>query len=117
MISLVSPECDLQEFCRRMFGKDPMQVMDAASAEITYARQLHREHEGSNFPRGASRDPRLILGLTSLHTKCFEHSIGRVGIETGLKLCKEFSRNRGDIAHASHRKENASSTRIKGHLK
>jgi hypothetical protein len=43
MISLVSPEYSFEEFCLRMVGKDLVfEVTDAASAEITYARQIHR---------------------------------------------------------------------------
>lgn len=54
MISLVSPEYDFQEFCRCMFDKDPMQVMEAASAEITYARTIHREKtKDRDFQRGS----------------------------------------------------------------
>ena len=54
MISLVSPEYNFQEFCRFMFGKDPMQVMEAASAEITYARSIHREKtKDRDFRRGS----------------------------------------------------------------
>jgi hypothetical protein len=37
-----------------MLGKDPMQVMDAASAEITYARHIHREKaKDRGFRRGS----------------------------------------------------------------
>jgi hypothetical protein len=37
-----------------MFGKDPMQVMEAASAEITYARRIHREEtKDRDFRRGS----------------------------------------------------------------
>src|SRR5947209_7006597 len=54
MITLVSPDYNFSEFCRSMFGKDPMQVMEAASAEITYARRNHREKtKDSNFRRGS----------------------------------------------------------------
>jgi hypothetical protein len=54
MISLVSPKYDFQEFCRCMFGKDPMEVMEAASAEITYARRIHRETtKDRDFRRGS----------------------------------------------------------------
>src|SRR5262249_45400235 len=43
MFNLISPEYSFESFCRQMFGKDPVTVMDAASAEITYARRNHRE--------------------------------------------------------------------------
>lgn len=43
MATIISPDYSLKEFCQRMIGKDPVEVMDVASAEITYARKLHRE--------------------------------------------------------------------------
>jgi hypothetical protein len=43
MISLVSPEHSFEKFCRRMFGKAPMEVIESASAEITYAHRNHQE--------------------------------------------------------------------------
>ena len=43
MISLVSPEYNLEAFCNHMRGKDPLAIMEAASAEGSYARRLHRE--------------------------------------------------------------------------
>jgi hypothetical protein len=54
MISLVSPKYDFRDFCQCMFGKDPLQVIDAASAEITYARLIHREKTmDRDFRRGS----------------------------------------------------------------
>jgi hypothetical protein len=54
MISLVSPEYSLETFCYRMLGREPLSVMEAASAEITYARLLHREStKNSNFRKGS----------------------------------------------------------------
>jgi hypothetical protein len=54
MSSLVSPEYSLEIFCYRMLGHDPLSVMTAASAEITYARRLHREStKASNFRKGS----------------------------------------------------------------
>jgi hypothetical protein len=38
MVNLVSPEYNFEAFCQRMIGRNPMEVLDAASAEITYAR-------------------------------------------------------------------------------
>src|ERR1035441_2642064 len=66
----------------------------------------------------ASRmDHSLLRRLTSLHTKCFEHGIGRIGIKTRLKLGKEFSRNCGNIAYAGHREENTAGPATDSHLK
>lgn len=54
MISLLSPEYNLEKFCDHMRGKDPMAVMEAASAEISYARRLHREStKESDFRKGS----------------------------------------------------------------
>ena len=54
MIGLVSPDYNFSEFCRCMFGSDPMQVIDTASAEITYARRNHREKtKDSDFRKGS----------------------------------------------------------------
>jgi hypothetical protein len=54
MISLVSPIYNFRDFCQCMFRKDPLQVIDAASAEITYARLIHREKtKGRDFRRGS----------------------------------------------------------------
>ena len=54
MISLVSPEYNLERFCYHMRGKDPLAVMEAASAEISYARRLHREAtKESDFRKGS----------------------------------------------------------------
>lgn len=54
MLSLVSPEYNLQKFCDHMRGKDPMAVIEAASAEISYARRLHRETtKESDFRKGS----------------------------------------------------------------
>src|ERR1700676_5008163 len=54
MIRLVSPKHNFREFCRDMFGKDPLQLMEAASAEITYARLIHQEKtKDRDFRRGS----------------------------------------------------------------
>lgn len=51
---LVSPEYSLQIFCYHMLGHDPLYVMEAASAEITYARILHRDStKDLNFRKGS----------------------------------------------------------------
>lgn len=53
MISLVSPEYNLQKFYDYMRGKDPVAIIEAASAEIGYARRLHREAtKESDFRKG-----------------------------------------------------------------
>jgi hypothetical protein len=38
-----------------MFGKDPLEVTEAASAEITYARQIHRQKTKDRDFRKGSR--------------------------------------------------------------
>lgn len=43
MVKLVSPEYSLEIFCYRMLGRDPLCIMESASAEISYARLLHQE--------------------------------------------------------------------------
>lgn len=55
MITLVSPKYNFREFCQDMFGKDPLQVMEAASAEITYARLIHQEKTKDRDFRKGSR--------------------------------------------------------------
>jgi hypothetical protein len=52
---LVSSEYDFNEFCQRMFGKDPNQITSAASAEITYAQQNERKRTGGRSFRVGSR--------------------------------------------------------------
>ena len=54
MISLVSPNYNFRDFCQCLVGKDPLQVIDAASAEITYARLIHQEkRKNRDFRRGS----------------------------------------------------------------
>ncbi len=54
MNGLLSPEYSLEAFCDAMHGKNPMEVMDAASAEITSARRLNRETtKRSDFRKGS----------------------------------------------------------------
>lgn len=55
MISLISPTYNFRDFCQCMFGNDPLQVIDAASAEITYARLNHREKTKDRDFRKGSR--------------------------------------------------------------
>jgi hypothetical protein len=54
MENLVSPEYNLEAFCTEVRGKDPLAVMEVASAEISYARRLHREAtKNSDFRKGS----------------------------------------------------------------
>jgi len=54
MPDLVSPEYNFEIFCNHMLGKDLMDVMDCASAEIGYARRFHREAtKDSDFRKGS----------------------------------------------------------------
>jgi hypothetical protein len=49
----LSPEFDLRVFCYQMMDKDPAQVLHAASAEISYTRQNHRDQTSErNFREG-----------------------------------------------------------------
>jgi hypothetical protein len=54
MFNLISPEYSFERFCHLMLGKDPTAVLDAASAEITYARRNHRETtKDADFRKGS----------------------------------------------------------------
>ena len=54
VFKLVSPEYSLQIFCYHMLGHSPLHIMETASAEITYARILHRSPmKKSNFRKGS----------------------------------------------------------------
>lgn len=54
MSNLVSGEYSLKAFCTAMHGKNPWDVMDAASVEIAFARRLHREAtKRSDFRKGS----------------------------------------------------------------
>lgn len=47
---LISPEYRLDTFCYRTLGRNPVEIMEAASAEISNARRLHRAStKQSNF--------------------------------------------------------------------
>lgn len=52
---VVSPEFDLRAFCNGMIDKDPVQVMEAASAEIAYTKHNHREKTKDHDFRKGSR--------------------------------------------------------------
>lgn len=75
MFSLVSPEYNFHDFCRCMFGKDPSQVMDAASAEITYARRNHREKTKDRDFRKGSRGRAYCDDLQQLIRLFFNLSV------------------------------------------
>jgi len=66
MISLVSPKYSFRDFCQCMFGKDPLQVIDAASAEITYARLIHQEKTKDRDFRKRSRGRAYCENLQQL---------------------------------------------------
>lgn len=53
--TLVSSGYDFQDFCQCMFGKDPNEIISAASAEITYAQQNERKRSGGRSFRIGSR--------------------------------------------------------------
>jgi len=55
MVTLVSPEYSLVAFCYQMIDKDPVEIMEVASAEITYARRLHTEKTGETAFRKGSK--------------------------------------------------------------
>lgn len=75
MINLVSPEYDLETFCNRMRGKDPLSVMEAASAEISYARRLHREAAKESDFRKGSRGRRYCENLQKLISMLMNGSV------------------------------------------
>ena len=54
MGSLVSPEYILEVFCDAMKGDNIPAIMDAAGAEVSFARRLHRELTNrSDFRKGS----------------------------------------------------------------
>jgi hypothetical protein len=63
---LVSPEYDLKRFCSHMRGKDFMAVIDAASAEISYARRLHRQTTKTSHFRKGSKGRQYCENLQKL---------------------------------------------------
>jgi hypothetical protein len=66
MTSLVSPEYSLETFCDHMRGKDPVAVMEAASAEISHARRLHRKTKKDSGFRKGSRGKEYCENLQKL---------------------------------------------------
>mgnify|MGYP005842903877 CR=1 FL=1 len=70
MVSLVSPDYNFDTFCVRMIGKNPLEVIEAASAEATYARVLHSEAtKDSNFRKGSKG--RLYCDNLERLIRCF----------------------------------------------
>ena len=54
MIYLVSPEYNLDKFCKHMYDKDPVEIIETASSEISRARRLHRDTtKESDFHKGS----------------------------------------------------------------
>ncbi|MBN1546409.1 MAG: hypothetical protein JW902_07105 [Syntrophaceae bacterium] len=66
MTSLVSPEYDFAVFCNQMINKDPYSIMEAASAEISYARRLNRGITTDSDFRKGSRCPTYCDNLQRL---------------------------------------------------
>lgn len=52
---LIAPECNLRDFCYRVSPWSFMEILDAASAEISYQRVAHRKRTGNSTPRSGSR--------------------------------------------------------------
>jgi hypothetical protein len=50
MAKLVSPEYDLDAFCKSVRGSDISSVMTSVSTEIGLARRVHRENTKSALP-------------------------------------------------------------------
>jgi len=80
-MKLVSPEYSLGTFCSHMHDKHPLVIMQAASAEIVYARSLHRKTtQDSDFRKGSRGRSReycesleklvLLIGKGSVPTGC-----------------------------------------------
>jgi hypothetical protein len=66
MRPVLSPEFDLRIFCYQVMDKDPAEVMQAASAEISYARHNHREQTTERQFRGGSKGSKYCDSLQSL---------------------------------------------------
>ena len=62
----ISPEFDLRIFCYQMMDKDPAEVMQTASAEITYARHNHREQTAERQFRNGSKGRKYCDNLQCL---------------------------------------------------
>jgi len=66
MISLVSPEYNLEVFCDHMRGKDPLKVMETASREISYALRFHRDATNESAFRKGSKGREYCENLQKL---------------------------------------------------
>ena len=58
----------------------------------------HREH----LPTTAWIDGLSAHGINLLYAQRLEHRINGIGVETGLELSEQFTRNRRDILHTRH---------------
>lgn len=52
---LIAPECNLRDFCYRLSPWSFMEMMEAASAEVSYQRTALRKQTGNATPRSGSR--------------------------------------------------------------
>lgn len=75
MIKLISPEHSFEDFCDRMHGNDPATVMKTASAEISYARRLHRENIKERDFRKGSKGREYCENLQNLLSMFMNGSI------------------------------------------
>ena len=93
MISLVSPEYNLEEFCDHMYGKDPLAVIEAASAEISYARRLHREATKNSDFREGSRGRKYCENLQKLISLVMNGSVPEGSTPEFLNAVKPLLKN------------------------
>ena len=66
MIKLISPEYDLAAFCSQMIGRELLDIMQQASAEISYAKRLHRDQTKDTDFRKGSRGRKYCDSLQTL---------------------------------------------------
>ena len=52
---LISPDCNLKEFCYEVMHLNVVEIMETASAEITYHRTAHRNRTHRGTPRAGTR--------------------------------------------------------------
>jgi hypothetical protein len=75
MKTLLSPEYNFQVFCYQVQDKDPLEIMEAASAEISLARKIHRRKtKRSNF-RAGSKGNAYCIQLQNLISTLMNGSI------------------------------------------
>jgi hypothetical protein len=48
---LISPACNLKEFCYQVMDRDVLSIMETASAEIAYQKKAYRRRTGHGSPR------------------------------------------------------------------